>query len=92
MKAVANSVLQYIGRNEHIIGTTHCAIRLRLVLKNNSKLVQTEMENKVYESFANFIDASQFDSQTHTEVVKETLNLIARLAKILPNILYPSFR
>ncbi|EMY8535103.1 MULTISPECIES: sucrose-specific PTS transporter subunit IIBC [Bacillus] len=45
MKAIANSVLQHIGGKENIVSATHCATRLRLVLKDDSKVIQTEIEN-----------------------------------------------
>lgn len=45
MKVIANSVLQHIGGKENIVSATHCATRLRLVLKDDSKVMQTEIEN-----------------------------------------------
>ncbi|MBF7149430.1 sucrose-specific PTS transporter subunit IIBC [Bacillus toyonensis] len=45
MKETAASVLQHIGGKENVISATHCATRLRLVLKDESKVTQTEIEN-----------------------------------------------
>lgn len=37
MKVIANSVLQHIGGKENIVSATHCATRLRLVLRTIQK-------------------------------------------------------
>lgn len=45
MKQIATQVLQNIGGKENIIRATHCATRLRLVLKDEKKINATEIEN-----------------------------------------------
>ncbi|KMQ19547.1 sucrose-specific PTS transporter subunit IIBC [Bacillus mycoides] len=45
MKQIAAQVLQNIGGTENIIRATHCATRLRLVLKDETKINTSEIEN-----------------------------------------------
>ncbi|NSL69389.1 sucrose-specific PTS transporter subunit IIBC [Bacillus toyonensis] len=45
MKQIATRVLQNIGGKENIIRATHCATRLRLVLKDETKINAVEIEN-----------------------------------------------
>ena len=45
MKQIATQVLQNIGGKENIIRATHCATRLRLVLKDETKINASEIEN-----------------------------------------------
>ncbi|QDQ03852.1 sucrose-specific PTS transporter subunit IIBC [Bacillus sp. BD59S] len=45
MKQIATQVLQNIGGKENIIRATHCATRLRLVLKDETKINAVEIEN-----------------------------------------------
>ncbi|TKH72569.1 PTS transporter subunit EIIB, partial [Bacillus cereus] len=45
MKQIANQVLQNIGGKENIVRATHCATRLRLILKDDTKINAAEIEN-----------------------------------------------
>ncbi|GMR67626.1 MULTISPECIES: sucrose-specific PTS transporter subunit IIBC [Bacillus] len=45
MKQIATQVLQNIGGKENIVRATHCATRLRLVLKDETKINASEIEN-----------------------------------------------
>lgn len=45
MKQIATQVLQNIGGKENIMRATHCATRLRLVLKDETKINASEIEN-----------------------------------------------
>ncbi|KFM98767.1 PTS sucrose transporter subunit IIBC [Bacillus clarus] len=45
MKQIATQVLQNIGGKENIVRATHCATRLRLVLKDETKINVAEIEN-----------------------------------------------
>ncbi|MEA1012718.1 sucrose-specific PTS transporter subunit IIBC [Bacillus cereus] len=45
MKQIATQVLQNIGGKENIIRATHCATRLRLILKDETRINAAEIEN-----------------------------------------------
>ncbi|QWH31765.1 PTS sucrose transporter subunit IIBC (plasmid) [Bacillus mycoides] len=45
MKEIATQVLQNIGGKENIIRATHCATRLRLILKDETRINAAEIEN-----------------------------------------------
>ena len=45
MKQIATQVLQNIGGKENIVRATHCATRLRLILKDDTKINAAEIEN-----------------------------------------------
>lgn len=45
MKQIATQVIQNIGGKENIVRATHCATRLRLILKDDTKINAAEIEN-----------------------------------------------
>lgn len=45
MKQIATQVIQNIGGKENIVRATHCATRLRLILKDDTKINSAEIES-----------------------------------------------
>jgi len=47
MKQIATQVIQNIGGKENIVRATHCATRLRLILKDDTKINSAEIETSM---------------------------------------------
>jgi PTS system sucrose-specific IIC component len=48
-KEIANKIIAYIGGLGNIVSISHCAVRLRLSLKNNSLLSEMHVSSSIPE-------------------------------------------
>ena len=81
MKQIATQVLQNIGGKENIIRATHCATRLRLVLKDETKINASEIEN-IDEVKGAFATTEQYQIIFGTGIVNKVYDEFSKLIGI----------
>lgn len=81
MKQIATQVLQNIGGKENIMRATHCATRLRLVLKDETKINASEIEN-IDEVKGAFATTEQYQIIFGTGIVNKVYDEFSKLIGI----------
>ncbi|MEK5112686.1 sucrose-specific PTS transporter subunit IIBC [Bacillus sp. FSL R5-0677] len=81
MKQIATQVLQNIGGKENIVRATHCATRLRLVLKDETKINASEIEN-IDEVKGAFATTEQYQIIFGTGIVNKVYDEFSKLIGI----------
>ena len=77
----ANKILQFIGGNENVASAAHCATRLRLVLKDNSKADKEALDKLDYVKGV-FINGGQFQIILGQGVVNKVYAELIKLCGI----------
>ena len=80
-KEISKQILDNIGGKENIVSAAHCATRLRLVLKDDSKINIKEIEAMPIVK-GNFNNAGQFQIILGSGIVKEVYKELVKIADI----------
>ena len=80
-KEIAKIILNNIGGKENVISAAHCATRLRLVLKDDSKINVKEIEEMPAVK-GSFNTSGQFQVILGSGVVDEVYKELIKLANI----------
>ncbi|ELC8442315.1 PTS transporter subunit EIIC [Clostridium perfringens] len=80
-KKIAELILEYIGGSENLISVAHCATRLRLVLKDDSK-IDTEKIESIDLVKGSFNNGGQFQIVLGTGIVDEVAREFIALSNL----------
>lgn len=80
-KEISKQILDNIGGKENIVSAAHCATRLRLVLKDDSKINIKEIEAMPIVK-GNFNNAGQFQIILGSGIVNEVYKELVKIADI----------
>ena len=80
-KEISKEILMHIGGKENIVSAAHCATRLRLVLKDDSKIDIKAIESMPIVK-GNFNNAGQFQIILGSGIVNEVYKELVKIADI----------
>ncbi len=78
---ISSEILEYIGGKENIVSAAHCATRLRLVLKDDSKVNVKAIEEMPIVK-GNFQNSGQFQIILGSGIVNEVYKELVKMANI----------
>ena len=77
----AKEILDAIGGKENVVSGAHCATRLRLVLKDDSKINKAKLDN-IEMVKGSFNNAGQFQIILGTGIVNEVFKFFSQAAEL----------
>ena len=77
----AKEILEAVGGKENVVSCAHCATRLRLVLKDDSKISKGKLDN-IEPVKGSFNNAGQFQIILGTGIVNEVFKFFSQAAEL----------